>query len=292
MVEKASRMVRSEELSERDRALHEYWISHSDENLLSKVFELLGGAERRNPAWTRDEPMIALDYYLSHRNLDPSPQSEEVSELVQRIAKVSEALSPAVCGLLLQTANSIAKKLRNFNSFDSQYSRNGGVGLTNENRLEAELWEEFSGRPDEVARVANGILSLIGTSEAEALALDDLEFEAPEGRIMTRVHLCRERNIALVKKKKGAALRKHGCLACEICGFDFLRTYGERGRELIECHHTLPISLLGEHGKTSISDLALVCSNCHRIIHARRPWWTVDEARAALDSINYSTGQG
>lgn len=283
---------RGAELSERDRAVHEYWISHSDENLLSKVFELLEGSERRNPAWTRDELIIALDYYLRHRNLDPRPQSEEVSELVQHIAKVSEALSPAGCGLLLQTANSIATKLRNFNSFDSQYTGNGAVGLTNENRLEVELWEEFSGRPDEVARVANGILSLIGTSEAEALALDDLEFEAPEGRIMTRVHLCRERNIALVKKKKSAALRKHGCLACEICGFDFWRTYGERGREFIECHHTLPISLLGEHGKTSISDLALVCSNCHRIIHARRPWWTVDEARAALDSINCSTGKG
>ena len=284
---------RGAELSERDRSVHEYWIRHSDEDLLSKVREFLGGqGQRRKQHWTRDELIIALDYHLNHRNFDPRPQSEEIGELAQRIAKVGAALGLTGRGLLLRTPDSIAMKLRNFSSFDPQYTENGRKGLTNGNRLEAELWEEFSGRPDEVARVANGILELIGASDAETLAFDDLEFEAPEGRIMTRVHLSRERNSTLVKKKKGAALRKHGCLACEVCGFDFLQTYGERGREFIECHHTLPISLLGEQGKTSLSDLALVCSNCHRMIHAQRPWWSIDDARAALIRVNRSTSQG
>ncbi|MBB4629806.1 HNH endonuclease [Paracoccus denitrificans] len=134
-------------------------------------------------------------------------------------------------------------------------------------------------------------MELIGDSDAEILAFDEPEIEASEGRIMTRVHVSRERNSTLVKKKKAVALRQHGCLACEVCGFDFLQTYGERGREFIECHHTLPISSLGEHGKTNLKDLALVCSNCHRMIHARRPWWSIDDAKAALIGANGSRAQ-
>ena len=283
---------RGSQLSARDRAVHEQWIRNSDEELFSKVRAFLVELGRhRNPDWARDELIIALDYHLNHRNFDPRPQSEEIGELAQRIAKVGAALGLIERGLLLRTPDAIAMKLRNFSSFDPQYTDNGRKGLTNGNRLEVELWEEFSGRPDEVARVANGILKLIGASEAEILAFDDVEFEASEGRIMTRVHISRERNSTLVKKKKAVALRQHGCLACEVCGFDFLQTYGERGREFIECHHTLPISSLGEHGKTSLKDLALVCSNCHRMIHARRPWWSIDDAKAALNGANGSRTQ-
>ncbi|WP_206110883.1 HNH endonuclease [Rhizobium daejeonense] len=284
---------RGAELSERDRAVHDHWIRRSDEELLNKVREFFGRpGRRRNPDWTRDELIIALDYHLNNRNYDPRPESEEIGELTQRIAKVGETLGLTGHEVLLRTPDAIAMKLRNFSSYDPQYTENGRKGLPNGNGLEAKLWEEFSGRTDEVARVATGILKLIGTSDAEAATFGDIEFEAPEGRIMTRVHLSRERNLTLVKKKKEAALRKHGCLACEVCGFDFLQTYGERGREFIECHHILPISLLGEQGKTNLSDLALVCSNCHRMIHAQRPWWSMDDARAALISTNRSRSQG
>lgn len=283
----------SAELSERDRAVHEYWMHHSDEDLFKKVSEFLKvSGPRRNPDWTRDELIIALDYHLNNRNFDPRPQSEEIGALTQKIAKVSKALGLAGPGLCFRTPGSIAMKLRNFSSFDPQYTENGRKGLTNGNRLEAELWEEFSGRPDDVARVANGILALIDAKNVEAMTLDDSDFEAPEGRIMTRVHLSRERNRALVKKKKDTVLHKQGCLACEVCGFDFLQTYGERGREFIECHHTMPVSLLGENGKTSLSDLALVCSNCHRMIHAKRPWWSVGDAKAALSRASQLRPQG
>lgn len=31
-----------------------------------------------------------------------------------------------------------------------------------------------------------------------------------------------------------------------------------------------------------LDDLALVCANCHRMIHASRPWLTMDELRGTL----------
>jgi HNH endonuclease len=57
---------------------------------------------------------------------------------------------------------------------------------------------------------------------------------------------------------------------------------GERGAGFIECHHTKPPSQLQNGQKTKIGDLKLLCSNCHRMVHARRPWLTIEELRAIL----------
>ena len=64
--------------------------------------------------------------------------------------------------------------------------------------------------------------------------------------------------------------------------FDFVLQYGLRGQGFIECHHTKPLHQYGDGKKTTMADLALVCANCHRIIHAKRPWLTVKELQALL----------
>jgi 5-methylcytosine-specific restriction protein A len=58
-----------------------------------------------------------------------------------------------------------------------------------------------------------------------------------------------------------------GRLACEVCNFDFGVVYGELGTGFAECHHKLPLS----EGvrRTRLEDLAIVCSNCHRMLHRR-----------------------
>ena len=37
--------------------------------------------------------------------------------------------------------------------------------------------------------------------------------------------------------------------------------------------------------KTSISDLVLICSNCHRMIHRKKPWLSIDELKE-LKGVN------
>ena len=76
-----------------------------------------------------------------------------------------------------------------------------------------------------------------------------------------------------MKKKKATAEN----LSCEVCKFDFLATHGEIGRGYIECHHTLPISDYTSGQKTKLQDLAIVCANCHRMLHRRRPWLSITE---------------
>ncbi len=103
---------------------------------------------------------------------------------------------------------------------------------------------------------------------------DDGEAEAfPEGRAVYVRHLQRERSSALVQRKKARFLKVHGRLFCEACGFDFQATYGPHlGAGFMECHHLRPVATLGPGDSTSLEDLALVCSNCHRMLHRARPW--------------------
>ncbi len=55
-------------------------------------------------------------------------------------------------------------------------------------------------------------------------------------------------------------------LKCEVCGFDFEEVYGKLGAGYIEVHHKKPVAE-GERVTDLDNDLAMLCSNCHRMIH-------------------------
>jgi 5-methylcytosine-specific restriction enzyme A len=141
------------------------------------------------------------------------------------------------------------------------------------NRLEQVVWDEFAHEPERLRRVAAAIANGVGSPDAEIQdAPDEEEEEFAEGRVAFRLHRARERNPKLAAMKKRQALALHGRLACAVCGFDFAERYGPRGEGFIECHHTIAVSDPTHTGTTRLEDVALVCSNCHRIIHRSRPW--------------------
>jgi predicted HNH restriction endonuclease len=45
--------------------------------------------------------------------------------------------------------------------------------------------------------------------------------------------------------------------------------YGKRGASYIEGHHTKFISEMAQGEKTKVEDIALFCSNYHRMIHVK-----------------------
>jgi HNH endonuclease len=92
-------------------------------------------------------------------------------------------------------------------------------------------------------------------------------FEAPEGRLRLIRHFAHERDRRLVEAKRNEALKKYGKLSCEVCALDFDALYGSLGSGVIECHHTSPLATLRPGDKTHIDDLALICANCHRVLH-------------------------
>jgi hypothetical protein len=105
-----------------------------------------------------------------------------------------------------------------------------------------------------------------------------------EGRIVVKlqIHRHRERDSALTKAKKAEAENKYGKLSCEVCGFLFTARYGQHGSGFIECHHREPLkTITGGGKKVRLEDLALVCANCHRMLH-RKDWPSIDQLRLRL----------
>ena len=103
-----------------------------------------------------------------------------------------------------------------------------------------------------------------------------------EGKSVLREHFTRERNRKLIEVAKESFLKKEGRLFCEACEFDFAKTYGALGEDFIEAHHTIPVSEMDEEHVSRVIDIVLLCSNCHRMIHRKMPWLTVEELRSML----------
>ena len=113
-------------------------------------------------------------------------------------------------------------------------------------------------------------------------SISNEEMMFPEGSTMYRTHLTRERSSHLISiAKEEYASRNGGRLPCEVCGFDFKTAFGERGSDFAEAHHRLPLSESSDDRESTIEDLAIVCSNCHRMLH-RKPFMTVEQLRDAL----------
>lgn len=113
------------------------------------------------------------------------------------------------------------------------------------------------------------------------LTQDDSSFS--EGRKLLRKHICRERNHALIVKAKEKFKEEHdGKIYCEVCDFDFFVNYGELGEGFIEAHHTKAVSEMAEGERTDVKDIAMVCSNCHSMLHRRKPWLNRDELKKIM----------
>ncbi|MDE7314556.1 MAG: HNH endonuclease [Mucispirillum sp.] len=97
---------------------------------------------------------------------------------------------------------------------------------------------------------------------------DDYLYE--EGHPDLKEHIIRERSPQVIQQAKEKFKEKHNSkLFCQICGFDFSKTYGKLGENFIEGHHIIPISSIQSNSKTGIEDIYLVCSNCHSMLHQK-----------------------
>jgi 5-methylcytosine-specific restriction protein A len=141
---------------------------------------------------------------------------------------------------------------------------------------EQSIWDRWRDRPLE--DVWNAIRDFVSPDAGQVpeeiladLAADDTPLLADvrartEGDRLVVLSFRSERDPAL----RAAALRLHG-LACVVCGFDFEARYGPWGAGFAEVHHVVPLSAAGAPRETNpLTDLAVVCANCHRMIHRRR----------------------
>lgn len=143
----------------------------------------------------------------------------------------------------------------------------GGIGQSN-------VWFAIQ---EESKDIVQRVLKLVSDGNAASLPDIDTSKSILEGNPRLVAHLRRERSAALVKAKKGSTLSATGKLCCEVCGFDFKEAYGDHGDGFCEVHHLQPLSKADGVVKTEMRDLAIICSNCHRIIHRTYPMLGIAE---------------
>lgn len=129
-------------------------------------------------------------------------------------------------------------------------------------------------RPDAV-----GVLYLeeFDSSDSQPLPPDADDYFAMEGREVLRRHLARERSPYLAELKKRESSRSTGFLTCEACSLNSATLPKDIGEAAFEVHHRLPLAGTGQNTKTRINDLAILCANCHRMIHRTQPFQTVEQ---------------
>ena len=110
--------------------------------------------------------------------------------------------------------------------------------------------------------------------------LPDVE-DAEEGGGHLRTHLVRERNRGLRNAKLREAGATNPALPCEVCGFEFRTSYGDRGDGFAEVHHLQPFTGPPSSRVTTLNDLAVVCANCHRMLH-QPPFCTLTDLRSEV----------
>jgi 5-methylcytosine-specific restriction protein A len=150
----------------------------------------------------------------------------------------------------------------------------GGIGQSN-------VW--YADSPDSLVHVTKVNDLIGGITESDDTPDVDEEAFGVEGNPRLRAHIARERNSSIIKKKRNKVLAEKGCLKCEACNFDFFEVYGESGKEFCEIHHLVPLHKSDGIIKTKLSDLAVVCSNCHRILHRAKPMLSVESLKKTIE---------
>ena len=186
--------------------------------------------------WERDELILACDLVARNnwRQLPATdPRVTELSEFLRALPlhRVEQRLGH------FRNPNGMARKTADTNrpGFTGTPTRGGAPTRR--------VIDEFLADPARMQQIAEAIRDGAQNGGFTRLTVpaEDEDDGVPEGRLLIRRHVACERNRSLRRRKLQAVLKAGGRLACEACGFDFERTYGERGSGFIECHHILPL---------------------------------------------------
>lgn len=225
-----------------------------------------------NPDWTWDEEVLAFDLYLRVEMVND--EHTDVVQLSQYLRSLP--LHPVGArASSFRNPNGVARKLADIGTRDPRYPDRK---QTSGSRLDREIWARFGEDLSTVPLLAQQIRD--ATPPSSAAPTEEEEVEGIEGRsrIVFRRHLSVERDRSLVLRKKRAVRKSAGRLACEVCGYDFQEAFGPIGQDVADVHHLHPISLGAR--ATKLSDLAILCANCHRIAHKIEPLPSIAELRA------------
>jgi 5-methylcytosine-specific restriction protein A len=238
----------------------------------------------RNPKWHRDEIILALDLYYD-KDLGPVDSNNnkiiELSKLLNKLPIFDNKPNQQT----FRNPNGVTLKLSNFKALDPDYL---GKGMEAYSKLDKEVFEEFHNDKTRLHNIANEIKKISNNPELinEVSKIENDETiendSVSEGQVLYKLHKVRERKRKIIEAKKKKVLKETNELKCEVCDFDFEKTYGQIGKGYIECHHLIPLSNFQVNKETKLEDLALLCSNCHKMIHKDLTIKTIEEFKSKI----------
>lgn len=158
-------------------------------------------------------------------------------------------------------------------------------GLPKSEETKPEILEP-KGKPTLPQDEADEELSTLCLEEDNKSGSDGVDEAFEEGGVIFQLHRRKERNPKAVQRKRETVLARKGKLTCEACDFDFIDVYGALGTGFAECHHRTPLATLVKAHRTRLSELAILCANCHRMIHRSSPMLSVEELRQLIESVS------
>jgi len=137
--------------------------------------------------------------------------------------------------------------------------------------------------PNKHYRRSNAVAVLYLTND-EYYEAEGRDISFIEGNRVLSTHLKRERNPALSEAKRRAfrSESEDGLLHCQSCGVTESMFPKSLGGACFEVHHLKPIGTRASPTPTMLDDLALLCANCHRMIHHPTPMLTVEELKQLI----------
>ncbi|WP_165971281.1 HNH endonuclease [Microbacterium oleivorans] len=231
-----------------------------------------------NPAWTYEELVLAVDLIDRRDWVGGNAQTPELIDL-SRLLRIANFPGHDDVDETFRSVNSISMKLGNLKGANPHVE--GGLRAT---KRETEVVEHFLENREVMRALAESLRQGKGVNPDEPEVADVLDDEeaavAVEGGPKYVLALRRERSVRLRRRKLHQVRRDGAQIVCEVCAFDFHEVYGEHGSGYIEVHHRTPLHVSGET-ESDLDDLALLCANCHRMIH-RRGWMEVHELGALV----------
>lgn len=220
---------------------------------------------------SQDEWLLCLEVYLRYQGQPlPSANSREIRQLRKSMRRIRSALAGKTAENF-RPLPGVLRRILEFKHLDESHERTHPIP-----KRAREVWAIWGKKPHKkVTQITEAIKKCVDAEEVHAIGDSHIKYNyhAVESQILTRIHAVRERDRKIVNlKKEKFQDENEGRLYCEACFFDFACTYPRHGDGFIECHHVKPLSELRPGEETTLSDLALLCSNCHRMVHYRRPW--------------------
>lgn len=213
---------------------------------------------KKNPAWNKEELILALDLYfrldygqMHGRNPAVILLSKELRNLgIHTLIPDKESF---------RSVNSVALKLANLKKCDQNFS---GKGMRDGGKLEIELWKKFHTHRDKLSKEADIIRQLYLKPQSGKKSMMS-EAKKNKSDFLYQLHKNREADPLVLKLKKQEVLADTKKLKCEVCNFDSTDFYGEVGNDLMEIHYTKELKNDLRLEPIEMHDFVIVCSNCH-----------------------------